>query len=113
MAARQPLRREPRAGKRAVALDGFVGIAGAARIKAAARAEHWAQGPLVDADEDHQDFSAYRYHCRVMLCQCFSRLARNALAGASFAASRAATVTSTLGSRCWLWRNDSRVKRFK
>jgi hypothetical protein len=55
MAAQEPLRGEPRADKRAVAPDGLVGIAGTARVKAAARTEHRTQGPLVEADEDHQD----------------------------------------------------------
>ena len=46
-----------------------------------------------------------------MLCQCLARLARRSPGGASLAASRTATVTSTGGNSCWFKRNDSRVRR--
>src|ERR687898_2969322 len=96
MTAQNAARSEIAPTHTAVMLDRFFGVARAARIKTAVRAEQRAHAVTVEADQALQDGA----HCLTTVRQCFSRLRVIAALSAARAPARALTTRSTAGNSC-------------
>ena len=55
VASKEPFETQPRTTQGAMSLDRGMRVAGTARIETATRSEQRTQGPLIEADDAHQD----------------------------------------------------------
>src|SRR5262245_487558 len=96
VAAQKTAQRQIHATHGTVLVDRFLGVARAARIEAAVRAEQRAHEVAIPAQRCFQDDA----HCLITARQCFSRLRTIAALSASRAPLRALTTMSSAGSSC-------------
>jgi hypothetical protein len=96
MTPQEPPKREIASAQCAMLLERFFRVTRAARKKATIDPKHRADEIAIAAHEQCQE----RAHFFFTDCQCCSRLRRNSLLLADFAALRALTTMSTFGNSC-------------